>query len=256
MNMFIKNSKGGIERQPADAPRGRGRPRGPTNQGVETREHVYKTAVQLIASRGYDATTLRDIADKADVSVGLLYRYFPSKRAVVLGLYDDLSERYAEQASNMRPGPWRERFRFALRTSLGVLAPRRDTLAALVGVLVGSADDGLFAPATAFSRRRVQSVFLEAVVGASDAPKPKDAAALGRLFYAVHLAIILFWLLDKSPQQKATTALLAMLERMLPAAALAVRLGPALAFVRSADRLCREGLFGEAGEPATAGGAP
>ena len=53
-----------------------------------------RTAMQLIAARGYEATTLRDIAKEAGVSVGLLYRYFPSKQAVVIALYDELSSDY------------------------------------------------------------------------------------------------------------------------------------------------------------------
>ena len=58
----------------------------------------------LIAARGYEATTLRDIAKEAGVSVGLLYRYFPSKQAVVIALYDELSAEYARQAADMPPG--------------------------------------------------------------------------------------------------------------------------------------------------------
>jgi AcrR family transcriptional regulator len=246
MNMFTKSRKARAGPVPATTGhRRRGRPRGTTEQGLETRRRLYGAAIGLIASRGYEATTLRDVARKARVSVGLLYRYFPSKRAVVLALYDDLSAGYAARASRMRPGPWRARFRFALQASLGVLAPHRDTLAALAPVLVGDADEGLFAPATAFSRRRVQAVFDEAVLGASDAPAPDDAAALGRILYLVHLAVILWWLLDKSPGQSATGELLAMIERMLPMAALALRLDAAWALVRAADVFCRAGLFGE-----------
>src|SRR5688572_33220382 len=121
MNMFTEKVK----------PRKRGRPPGPTPQGAVARDRLYATAMQLIASRGYEATTLRDIAKKANVSVGLLYRYFPSKRAVVLALYDDLSAEYAMRASKTKPGPWRERFLFALETSLEVLGRELDTLAAL-----------------------------------------------------------------------------------------------------------------------------
>jgi AcrR family transcriptional regulator len=243
--MFIENSKGAT-------PRGRGRPRGATEQGIAARQQLYQTAIKLIASRGYEATTLRDIAKKANVSVGLLYRYFPSKRAVVLALYDDLSAEYAARASKTKPGPWRERFLFALETSLEVLGRERDTLAALTPVLVGDANEGLFAPATAFSRRRVQAVFHEVVHGASDAPpEAEDAAALGRLLYVVHLAVILWWLLDKSPHQRATTGLVAMIERMLPIAAVTLRLAPAKAFVHAVDELCREGLFGDEDEART-----
>src|SRR5882672_6344874 len=102
--------------------RGRGRPPGRTVQGHVARTRLYEEAIRLIGSRGYAEATLRDIARSARVSPALLYRYFPSKRAVVLALYDDLSAQYAARASEMRLGPWRERFLFALKTSLSVLA--------------------------------------------------------------------------------------------------------------------------------------
>jgi AcrR family transcriptional regulator len=268
MNMFIKKPKRGGKARQAATPRARsggaparppsprrGRPRGMTEQGAAARRQLYETAIALIASRGYEATTLRDIARQAGVSVGLLYRYFPSKHAVILALYDELSADYAARAAAMPPGTWRARFLFALTTSLGVLAAQRATLAALTPVLVGTAEDGLFAPGTAFSRRRVQAVFVEAVRGASDAPAPEDAAALGRLLYVVHLAVILWWLFDKTPRQRATRDLLALLEGGLPMAALALRLDPARNFVRAADILCREGLFGDDDDPASVTGA-
>jgi AcrR family transcriptional regulator len=233
--MFTQNDKG--------EKRGRGRPPGTTVQGVAARQQLYDTAIRLIAARGYQATTLRDIAKQAGVSVGLLYRYFPSKRAVVLALYDELSAEYAARAAKMKSGSWGTRFLFALRTSLEVLARQRETIAGMTSVLVGDADEGLFAPSTAFSRQRVLSVFEEAVRGANDAPD--DAAALGRVLYVIHLAVILWWLLDKSPRQRATTQLLKMLENLLPMAALASRMPMAGLFIRAADQLCREGLFGE-----------
>jgi AcrR family transcriptional regulator len=249
MNMFTKKVKRrprGEQTEATDARRGRGRPPGPTPQGTAARTRLYQTAVELIAGRGYEATTLRDVAERAGVSVGLLYRYFPSKRAVVLALYDELSAEYVARAVKMNGRKWRDRVMFALTTSLQVLGPHRNTLAALVPVLVGDADEGLFAPATAFSRRRVQKVFQDAVVGAVDAPRPEVAAALGRLLYLVHLAIILWWLLDKSPQQRATNALMALVKQALPASALTLRLPQARAFVVAGDKLFREALFDDA----------
>ena len=90
------------------------------------------------------------------MSPGLLYRYFPSKRAVVLALYDELSAAYAVQAERMPAGRWRDRFLFALETSLDVLRPHRTALKALVPMIVSDSDEGVFAAATAFSRARVK----------------------------------------------------------------------------------------------------
>src|SRR5258708_10960073 len=98
MNMFTENVK----------PRKRGRPPGQTPQGVAAREHLYAIAMRLIAERGYEATTLRDIAKEAGVSVRLLYRYFPSKQAVVIALSDALSTEYARQAADMPQCEWRD----------------------------------------------------------------------------------------------------------------------------------------------------
>jgi AcrR family transcriptional regulator len=234
MNMFTKNVKA----------RKRGRPPGPTAQGAATRDRLYATALRLIAERGYEATTLRDIAKDADVSVGLLYRYFPSKQSVIISFYDDLSADFARQAADMRPGRWRDRFIFALTTSLQVLEAHRVPLRALAPVLVGDPDEGVFSERTAFSRQRVQPVFEEAVVGASDAPRESLAAALGRLLYLVHLAVLLWWLLDKSPRQRATTALVSLTQQLLPSAALALRVPPVRRFVIAVDELMREALFG------------
>ena len=111
----------------------------------------------------------------------------------------------------MPRGKWRDRFAFALQTSLRVLGPHRQTLRALAPAMVGEGEEGLFARATAFSRTRVQGAFRAAVVGASDAPAPRLAEALARLLYLLHLAVILWWLLDRSAGQRATAGLVALL---------------------------------------------
>lgn len=232
VTMFTENSK----------PSKRGRPPGRTPQGEAARLRLYETAIKLIGERGYEAATLREVAVRAGVSHGLLYKYFPNKRAVVLTLYNELSESFARQATGMPQGKWRDRFIYALALSLKVLEPHRRTLRALAPVMVGDADEGVFARSTAFSRLRVQAVFENAVTDATDAPR-KSAEATGRLLYLLHLAVILWWLLDRTPGQRATSALVALFRQVLPSAALALRLPPVRGFVQSADTLFREALL-------------
>jgi AcrR family transcriptional regulator len=207
------------------------------------RARLYETALQSIATRGYEATTLREIAATAGVSVGLLYRYFPGKQAIVIALYDALSADFAARASTMPAGRWRDRFLFALRTSLEVLKPHRTALKALTPLLVGDPEEGIFSGTTAFSRLRVQRVFEVAVSGSNDSPKQPMADALGRLLYLIHLGVLLWWLLDKSLGQRVTTRLVALTEQLLPSATLALRLPVMRRFVGTLDDLVREGLF-------------
>jgi AcrR family transcriptional regulator len=231
--MFTKNSKSTK----------RGRPPGRTVEGEATRRRLYETAIRLIGEQGYEATTLRDVATRAGVSAGLLYRYYPSKRSVVLALYDELSDAFAKEAAGMPAGKWRDRFLYALETSLRALGPHRVTLRALAPVMVGDADEGVFAQSTAFSRTRVQAIFRTAVIDANDAPSQKLAEALGRLLYLMHLGVILWWLLDKSPGQRATQGLLTLWRRMLPSATLALRLPVVRGAVQTADMLFGEALL-------------
>jgi AcrR family transcriptional regulator len=238
MNMFTEKSKPGR----------RGRPPGLTAEGEAARKRLFRIAIQLIDERGYEAATLRAVAARAGVSAALLYRYFPSKRAVVLTLYDELSEAFARQAAALPPGRWRDRFVHALELSLAVLGPHRVTLRALAPVMVGDTEEGVFAERTAFSRARVQRAFHDAVAGASDAPAARLAGALGRLLYLLHLAVILWWLLDRSPRQRATSALVRLLARVLPSASLALRLPAVRGFVTSADALFEQALLGQAEE--------
>jgi len=123
-------------------------------------------------------------------------------------------------------------------------SPHRTTLRALIPVLIADPENGVFAEGTAFSRVRVQRAFEDAVAGAADAPKAPIAGALGRLLYLVHLAVLLWWLLDRTPKQRATAALVALTEQMLPSAALTLRLPPIRRFVLTMDELIRDGLIG------------
>ncbi|NHN34445.1 TetR/AcrR family transcriptional regulator [Paenibacillus sp. S3N08] len=48
-----------------------------------------KAALSLFAERGYDATTVPTIADKAQVGAGTIYRYFENKEVLVNSLFQE-----------------------------------------------------------------------------------------------------------------------------------------------------------------------
>jgi len=52
---------------------------------TETRERLAAAALELFETRGYDATTVEDIARAAGVSHMTFFRYFPTKESVLLG---------------------------------------------------------------------------------------------------------------------------------------------------------------------------
>jgi AcrR family transcriptional regulator len=54
---------------------------------------ILDTARTLFARHGFEATTMRDIAEEAGLQAGNLYRYFPSKDAMVSQILSGLSDR-------------------------------------------------------------------------------------------------------------------------------------------------------------------
>jgi mycofactocin system transcriptional regulator len=63
---------------------------GPGRPKVTTKGDLERVALQLFAARGFDATTVEDIAEAAGISRRTFFRYYPSKNDVVWGDFDGL----------------------------------------------------------------------------------------------------------------------------------------------------------------------
>jgi len=60
----------------------------------KSRENIEKIALELFAIKGYHATSISQIAEKAGISKGLLYNYYKSKEhlldSVIMKVYDEI----------------------------------------------------------------------------------------------------------------------------------------------------------------------
>jgi AcrR family transcriptional regulator len=71
----------------------------------ERRSRMLDAAMQLAADGGYEAVQMREVADKAEVALGTLYRYFPSKvHLLVAALAAQFEEAEAITASRAITG--------------------------------------------------------------------------------------------------------------------------------------------------------
>lgn len=57
---------------------------------AQTRQALADAALELFLARGYDQVGVKEVADAADVSVTTLFKYFPSKEALVFDLDEDV----------------------------------------------------------------------------------------------------------------------------------------------------------------------
>lgn len=47
---------------------------------------IFRTAMELFTEKGYEQTTIRDIAEKSEVAVGTLYNYYKSKSDILMSM--------------------------------------------------------------------------------------------------------------------------------------------------------------------------
>src|SRR5579871_3521321 len=55
-----------------------------------TRQTIIDVALKLFAQKGYDKTTLIEIADAAEISPSTVFNYFTTKDAIVFALTDQI----------------------------------------------------------------------------------------------------------------------------------------------------------------------
>jgi len=74
-------------------------------RSIAKRERIKAAALALFGERGYERTSLEDIAHRAEVAVGGVYLHFRSKRQLLLVLMDDLLERLSDLDLTPAPAP-------------------------------------------------------------------------------------------------------------------------------------------------------
>jgi AcrR family transcriptional regulator len=70
----------------------------------QTRALIADTARRLFAERGFDQVPVAEIAGAADVSVGTVFNYFPSKEDLVYGRMEAFEEEMLEALRDRAPG--------------------------------------------------------------------------------------------------------------------------------------------------------
>jgi len=73
-------------------------------RSVERVQRMLDAAQELVAENGYDAVTTTLIAERADVSIGSLYQFFPDKQAVVRAVALRNLERFTQRLEALERG--------------------------------------------------------------------------------------------------------------------------------------------------------
>ena len=179
-----------------------------TAKGEDTRERIFDTALRLFRDKGFEASTMRDIAEAAGLSLGAAYHYFPSKDAIVLAYYhrvQDAHEIAVRDAFASTPAV-RDRLAAALHAKFDILAHDRPLMGALLRYTGDPAHPLSFlGRATRDLQQRSVAIFRAAI---AQERLPDDLRVLTpTLLWAMHMGLLLYFLYDDSPKQRRTRAL-------------------------------------------------
>jgi len=176
----------------------------------ETKTAILSHAIRLFRERGFDAATMREVAEAAGVALGSAYYYFPGKEAIVQAYYEDVQEQHARRVADALASgkhDLEERLRIAFQTKFDILAGDRKLLGALFRY-TADPDHALsvFSPANRAVREQSMSVFAQAI---GPEKLPEDiSAALPVALWALHMGILLYFIYDQSPEQHRTRTLI------------------------------------------------
>jgi len=176
-----------------------------------TRRRIIDAAVELFRTRGFEATTTRDIAREAEIAVGTLFNYFDTKEAVVASLAAEAlaGARSATAAGNNDPSSQAslEEEMFALiAAELRQLKPLRKFITPLL--------ESALSPLAAARRQNgaVESLrvdHLETVAAIARRHGIDEISPVSlQVYWSLYTGVLAFWSTDKSPKQEETLALL------------------------------------------------
>lgn len=173
----------------------------PESKGDSTRRLILSSALALFRRKGFDRTTMRDIASASGMSLGAAYHYFPSKDSLALAYGEWMQgehERRYRAACSPDSDP-KTRLTILFETKLDLLRDDRKLLAALFGNLADASHPrSVFSRRSADLRERSIALFAEAA---------GDPDLLGPLLWLAHLGVFLHFVHDDSRKQSRTRKL-------------------------------------------------
>jgi AcrR family transcriptional regulator len=182
-----------------------------TQRAEDTRRKIYEAAMAMFREKGFDETTMRDIASKAGVALGGAYYYFSSKDAIVLAFYREMQEASMSVVNEAIADKkkLKDRIRGVIDQRLKLLDPNRKFCAALFRHAPDGAD-----PLSPFSEetKLIRDAAIEQMriaLEGGDVKIPSDLKPrLPYLLWMYQMALIMFWLYDRSPNQERTQRLI------------------------------------------------
>jgi AcrR family transcriptional regulator len=210
----------------------------PNLKSEATRTRILESALATFRERGFEKSTMREIATVAEVAVGAAYYYFDSKDAIVMAFYQRAQQEMAPSLDAIlsEEKTFADRLRGIIGYKFEYFAPNRALLGALSAHIDPSHPLSPFSQETAAIREQDIGFFARAVAESKVKAPSHIQPYLPRLLWLYQMGLLLFWVYDGSPGQARTQLLF---DKTLNMILLGLRLA-SLPFLRPLHRLAGE----------------
>ncbi|MCL2514960.1 MAG: TetR family transcriptional regulator [Microbacteriaceae bacterium] len=180
------------------------------SKAEQTRAQIRDVALTSFRNQGFDATTMRQVAKEAGVSLGNAYYYFPTKNHLVQELYIEvqLAHRAAAEPRLAETDDLIARLGAVFQTGLAQLVPFHDySTGFLTAMVAPNSPLNPMSPESKPARDMIVGLFREALDGARQSLPSEIAPRMPHALWLAHLLMCLFWSYDRSPGQRNTARL-------------------------------------------------
>jgi AcrR family transcriptional regulator len=158
------------------------------------RQRIVQAAIELLDEREYDRIQVRDVAEAAQVALGTLYRYFPSKEQLFAEALLEWSRSFETTVRRGRNASSdAERLGMLLRRAVAAFE-RHPHFFQLIAVLEVANDEAVAATFRSYSAR-----FNTVLADALPDLEPADALVITELTSALLGSLLRAWSLDRLP---------------------------------------------------------
>jgi AcrR family transcriptional regulator len=173
-----------------------------TPRAQQTRAAIIDAALELFRSNGYEATTMRAIAQRAGVSTGNAYYYFSSKEELIQEFYARSHAEHLAASRAVLAGErhFTARLRGTLRALIDVQAPYHAFAATFYKHAAEPASPlSPFSSQSSPTRDASIGLYREVLEGSNARVGGDLGERLPELLWLASMGIILYWVHDTSP---------------------------------------------------------
>ena len=183
-----------------------------STRGEQTKSAIIDAALDLFEEVGFEATTMRAIAKRADVSVGNAYYYFDSKDQLIQGFYDRAAERHLAVSTERLDGvtDLAARIHTHLDSWFEIMGDYHEFAASFFRTAADPASPlSPFSKESEPARDAAIRRWSDVIAGADTTLPERVASELPDALWLYQMGLVMFWVHDRSADQIATRMLTA-----------------------------------------------